>query len=77
MTKKRTSLSMGGRAIDVAKSRANELGYDSVSEYIESLILQDDEEKRTHVTIREGGVIRYETRSAHNDNNIDSESNEQ
>ena len=62
--KKRTSLSMAENAIELAKRRSDELGYDSVSEYIEHLILQDDEEKRAHITIRSKNCVQHKTEAS-------------
>ena len=55
---------MAENAIELAKRRSDELGYDSVSEYIEHLILQDDEEKRAHITIRSKNCVQHKTEAS-------------
>ncbi len=59
--KARTSLTLSELALKLAKERREALDYDSVSEYIEFLILEDARQKRAHSVIRGEGEVRYET----------------
>lgn len=59
--KQRTSISLSGEALKAAQERREALGYESLSEYIEFLILEDARQKRKHAVIRGEGGVRYET----------------
>lgn len=57
--KTRTSITISEEALKKAKARAKALGYSSVSELMEALVLQDALEKRTHTIVREEGNVIY------------------
>lgn len=58
--KARTSLTLSEIALQLAKERREALDYDSVSEYIEFLILEDARQKRAHRVTRGEGGVKYE-----------------
>lgn len=62
MSKKRTSISLSVDAIEQAAARYKALGYESFSEYLEFLIMQDAKERRQHVTVRDDDGVRYESK---------------
>jgi hypothetical protein len=58
--KSRTSLTLSPEALEIAKQRSRSLGYDSVSEYIQFLILEDERQKRRHIVTRDAAGVTYE-----------------
>jgi Arc/MetJ-type ribon-helix-helix transcriptional regulator len=58
-TKSRTSLTLSEHALNVAKQRRESLGYASVSEYIEFLILEDAHQRRIHTVTRTDREVNY------------------
>lgn len=71
MSKKRTSISLTQEAIRKAGERYKALGYDSFSEYLEFLILQDAQERRQHTTVRSEAGQSYEAEPKPEDNDLD------
>jgi len=57
--KQRTSLSLSSEALAVAQERRLSLGYESLSEYIEFLILEDARQKRRHLVVRDGNGVSH------------------
>ena len=64
MSRKRTSLSLSPDDLSKAKARYKALGYESVSECIEALVLQDADQKRKHVVERVEGGVRHSSESS-------------
>lgn len=64
--KTRTSITISSTALETARERAKALGYGSVSELLEALVLQDAEEKRVHTVVREESGITYKSEKAEN-----------
>jgi hypothetical protein len=59
MPKKRTSMSLDAETHRRGEARAEELGYESFSAYVEALIAADSDGRYSHYMVREDGVIRY------------------
>lgn len=65
--KSRTSITLSEAALETAKKRYRELGYGSLSEMVEALILQDAAEKREHIVVRGPEGARYSTKTDDNE----------
>lgn len=59
VTKERTSLSLSSEALAKARNRASELLYESLSAYVEALVLNDSSFGGAHTMIRDHGDITY------------------
>lgn len=68
--KSRTSITLSENALSTAKRRYRELGYSSLSEMVEALILQDAAEKREHIVVRGPEGVKYSSKSE-SDNSYD------
>lgn len=60
--KSRTSITLSESALTTAKERYRELGYSSLSEMLEALILQDAAERREHILVRSPDGVHYSTK---------------
>jgi hypothetical protein len=59
MSKARTSVTLSEEALHLAKLRREGLGYSSISEYCEFLILVDAQQKPSHLMTRDENGVRY------------------